>query len=119
MIGRTRGYDKRVSGGVASFSLMAALGTFGSNALAQGGVSLYGEIDASAVWLNNVGGGRQYQLVSGLIDGSFWGLQGSEDLGGGNQAIFHLERGFSITTGADQNDHPYYLGLANDRYGTL
>ncbi|BFG81279.1 porin [Paraburkholderia terrae] len=58
-------------------------------------------------------------MASGLIDGSFWGLQGSEDLGGGNQAIFRLERGFSITTGADQNDHPYYMGFSNERYGTL
>src|ERR1700742_1371661 len=115
----TTRHDKRPLRGVASVGLIAALGAFGSNALAQSSVSLYGEIDASAVWLNNVGGGHQFQLASGLIDGSFWGLQGSEDLGGGNQAIFRLERGFSVTTGADQNDHPYYVGLANDKYGTL
>jgi predicted porin len=111
--------NKRRSPGVARLGLMASLIWFGSNALAQSNVSLYGEVDASAIWLSNVGGGRQFQLASGLIDGSFWGLQGSEDLGGGNQAIFRLERGFSVTTGADQNDHPYYVGLANDRYGTL
>jgi hypothetical protein len=28
-------------------------------------------------------------------------------LGYGNHATFRLERGFSVTTGADQNDHPY------------
>jgi predicted porin len=82
-------------------------------------VSLYGEIDASAVWLSDVGGRHQFQMPSGLIDGSFWGLQGSEDLSGGNRAIFRLERGFSATTGADQNDHPSYVGVANDIYGTL
>jgi general bacterial porin, GBP family len=112
-------HEKRPRRRVANLGLTVALGAFGSNALAQSSVSLYGEIDASAVWLNSAGGGHQYQLASGLIDGSFWGLQGSEDLGGGNQAIFRLERGFSITTGADQNDHPDYAGLANDRYGTL
>jgi len=98
---------------------MATIAAVGSSALAQNSVSLYGEIDASAVWLNNVGGAHQFQLASGLIDGSFWGLQGSEDLGGGNRAIFRLERGFSVTTGADQNDHPYYVGLANNEYGAL
>ncbi|WP_460904955.1 porin [Paraburkholderia jirisanensis] len=114
-----RQHDKRVRRGVGSIGLIAALGAFGSNALAQSSVSLYGEIDASAVWLNNVRGGRQYQLASGLIDGSFLGVQGSEDLGGGSKAVFRLERGFSVTTGVDQNDHPYYLGIGNDQYGTL
>jgi predicted porin len=115
----TKQQNKYLPRGVAHLGLIAALAALGSNAQAQSSVSLYGEIDASAVWLSNVGGGRQFQLASGLIDGSFWGLQGSEDLGGGNQATFRLERGFSVTTGADQNDHPYYVGLANDRYGTL
>ena len=110
---------KRLFPGAARLGLMAALAALGSNALAQSSVSLYGELDASTVWLNNVGGGHQFQLASGLIDGSFWGLQGSEDLGGGNQATFRLERGFSVTTGADQDDHPYYVGLANDKYGAL
>lgn len=98
--------NKRLPRGVARLGLMASLAAPYSNALAQSSVSLHGEIDASAVWVNNVGGGHQFQLASGLIDGSFWGLQGSEDLGGGNQATFRLERGFSVTTGADQNDHP-------------
>ncbi|PRX23081.1 putative porin [Paraburkholderia sp. BL18I3N2] len=111
--------DKRLPRGIARFGLMAALAAFDSNAPAQSGVSLYGEIDASAVWVKNVDGGHQFQLASGLIDGSFWGMQGSEDLGGGSHATFHLERGFSVTTGADQNDHPYYVGLANDKYGAL
>nr|WP_326489766.1 porin [Paraburkholderia sp. ZP32-5] len=115
----TRQPNKHFPRSVARLGLIAALAAGGSDALAQSSVSLYGEIDASAVWLNDAGGGRQFQLASGLIDGSFWGLQGSEDLGGGNHAIFRLERGFSITTGADQNDHPYYVGLANDRYGAL
>src|ERR1700742_4950186 len=115
----TTRHDKRPLRGVASVGLIAALGAFGSNALAQSSVSLYGEIDASAVWLNNVGGGRQYQLASGLIDGSFWGLQGSEDLGGGNQAVCRLARGFRIRSGADQTDRPYDSVLASDRFGTL
>jgi predicted porin len=99
--------------------MMIVLAALSSGALAQSSVSLYGEIDSSVAWLNNAGAGRQFGLVSGLIDGSFWGLQGSEDLGDGNQAVFRLERGFSVTTGADQNDHPYYVGLGNETLGTL
>jgi predicted porin len=101
---------------LASTAAFAALGT---GAHAQSSVTLYGEIDAGLAYVSNVGGNAQYKMTSGLIDGSYWGLQGSEDLGGGNKAIFRLERGFSLTTGELLNDHPYYVGLGNDAYGTL
>ena len=42
---------------------MTALAAVGSNAAAQRSMSLYGEIDASAVWLNNVDGGHQYDSI--------------------------------------------------------
>jgi predicted porin len=86
---------------------------------AQSSVSLYGEIDAGLAYVSNSGGHTQYKATSGLIDGSYWGLQGLEDLGGGNSAIFRLERGFSITSGEGFNDHPYYVGLGNEAYGIL
>ncbi|RKF50713.1 porin [Paraburkholderia fungorum] len=101
-------------------SICAAVLTFVSGyAQAQSSVTLYGEIDAGLAYLSNVGGHAQYQATSGLIDGSYWGLQGSEDLGGGTKAIFRLEHGFSTQTGAALNDHPYYVGLGNDTYGTV
>lgn len=90
-----------------------------ASARAQSSVMLYGEIDAGLAYANNVGGHAQYQLTSGLIDGSFWGLQGSEDLGGGMKAIFTLERGFSLANGEGFNDHPYFVGLESESFGTV
>jgi len=104
---------------VAGAGVTTSLVTLGPGALAQSSVSLYGEIDAGFAWLNNVGGARKVEMTSGLIDGSFWGLRGTEDLGGGNQAMFCFERGFNIATGAEQNDHPYYVGIDNDTFGAL
>jgi general bacterial porin, GBP family len=82
-------------------------------------LNLYGELDAGLAYVSNVGGHSQYRMSSGLIDGSFWGLQGSEDLGGGLSALFRLERGFSVANGAELNDHPTYVGLASESLGTV
>ncbi|CAG9247496.1 Outer membrane protein (Porin) [Paraburkholderia unamae] len=90
----------------------------GTGASAQE-MTLYGEIDASVAYVSDVGGRAQYRAGSGLIDGSFWGLQGKEDLGGGNAAVFRLERGFSVTSGESVDDHPFYVGLASERFGAL
>jgi predicted porin len=86
---------------------------------AQSSVQLYGELDAGIAYTNNVGGHSQYRLTSGTIDGSYWGLQGTEDLGGGARAIFRLERGLSVATGEGLNDHPMYVGIGTDTLGTL
>jgi predicted porin len=97
----------------------ATLAFFSANAHAQSSVTLYGELDAGLAYMSNVGGKAQYKATSGLIDGSYWGLQGSEELGSGNKVIFQLERGFSVTTGEGVNDHPYYVGVANEAYGAV
>ncbi|WP_086969763.1 porin [Caballeronia glebae] len=86
---------------------------------AQSSVQLYGELDAGIAYTNNVGGQSKYRLTSGTIDGSYWGLQGTEDLGGGARAIFRLERGFSVATGEGLNDHPMYVGIGSDTLGTI
>nr|WP_244206573.1 porin [Caballeronia pedi] len=86
---------------------------------AQSALALYGELDGGLAWLNNVGGRRQYKVTSGLIDGSFWGLQGFEDLGGGSKAIFQIERGLSMTSGNSLDDHPFYVGISSETLGTV
>ncbi len=52
---------------------------------------------------NNPGSGSdghsKVGLGSGGLSPSRWGLRGTEDLGGGKQAIFALESGFSLDTG--------------------
>src|ERR1700743_3847071 len=75
--------------------MVAALsGIFATAAHAQSSVTLYGLIDAGLTYTNNQGGSHNFKESSGSISGSRWGLRGSEDLGGGLQAIFTLDNGF-------------------------
>jgi predicted porin len=68
-------------------------------AWAQSSVTLYGLID-TAIDISNQGHGTLVRENSGELQGSRWGFIGKEDLGGGYQAIFTLENGFSANTGA-------------------
>jgi predicted porin len=65
---------------------------------AQSSVTLYGIIDEAVRYdtHQNKSGGDLFTMGSGgEIQGSRWGLQGTEDLGGGMAAIFQLEGGFT------------------------
>ncbi|SOE99626.1 porin [Burkholderia sp. OK233] len=91
---------------------------------AQGSVTLYGVIDEGVNYQSNAAGNRLFNLSSGVIQGSRWGLRGAEDLGGGTRAIFVLENGFDVNTGAlGQGSRMFgrqaYVGLSSDTYGTL
>lgn len=46
-------------------------------------------------YVSNSAGHSQWALQSGVEGGSRWGLKGSEDLGGGTNAIFQLEVWFA------------------------
>ena len=83
--------------------LAAALGTFAVTSQAQSSVQLYGLVDAGVTRVTGVNGGRATQLVSGIMDGSRWGLKGNEELGGGYRAVFTLENRFEVDTGAMSN----------------
>ena len=84
-----------------------------AGAQAQSSVTLYGIVDAGIAYVHNAqnaSGQNQSTLVkfsSGNLSGSRWGLKGTEDLGGGLAAVFQLENGFNIGTGA--------LGQGRDR----
>jgi len=64
-------------------------------------VTLYGTIDAALAY-SDVGGVTKTKMNSGTMNGSRWGMKGTEDLGGGLNAVFQLEGGFNIdnATGA-------------------
>lgn len=62
-------------------------------------VTLYGIID-SYVASHRANGVSTTALNSGGISGSRWGLRGTESLGGGMNAVFVLESGFGVDTGA-------------------
>ncbi|SAK60836.1 outer membrane protein (porin) [Caballeronia ptereochthonis] len=92
--------------------------------LAQSSVTLYGVIDEGFDYTNNVGGHSNELLASGFAQGSRWGLKGSEDLGGGNKAVFQLENGFDVNNGKlGQSGRMFgrqaYVGLSSSTLGTL
>ncbi|MDR5814544.1 MULTISPECIES: porin [unclassified Caballeronia] len=107
-----------------SLLALAALGLFAGAAHAQSSVTLYGIIDAGFVYTNNANGQKQYQMNSGNLQGSRWGLRGTEDLGGGLKAIFVLENGFNVFNGrlgqgGAEFGRQAYVGLGSTQFGTV
>jgi predicted porin len=107
-----------------SLLALAVTSAFAAPAFAQNSVTLYGIIDAGITYTNNSAGHGLWQAQSGIVQGSRWGLKGSEDLGGGTKAIFQLENGFNVFNGRlGQGSREFgrqaYVGLTNDTYGTL
>jgi predicted porin len=107
-----------------SLLALAALGTFAGAAQAQSSVTLYGIIDAGFVYNNNSAGQKLYSLNSGNLQGSRWGLRGTEDLGGGLKALFVLENGFNVMNGrlgqgGDEFGRQAYVGLSTSQFGTV
>ncbi|SAK46812.1 porin [Caballeronia catudaia] len=95
------------------------------SAFAQSSVTLYGVADVSVRYLTNANANNDGKLymTNGAITNSRWGLKGTEDLGGGLQAIFRLESGVELENGqfADPSrafNRAAYVGLAS-HYGTL
>ena len=84
-----------------SLAAMAVLATAGS-AQAESNVTLYGRLDAGVSTTSNAGPnkGSVTQVSSGGMNTSRWGILGSEDLGGGLKAVFNLEGGILVDTGA-------------------
>ena len=84
----------------ASLWLLAATVVPGTT-YAESGVNLYGIVSSAVRYTSNLDGRHhdQVALVSGGMVGSRFGLRGSEDLGGGNKAIFQLEAGIGSDDG--------------------
>jgi len=90
---------------------------------AQSSVTLYGLIDEGLSFYSNQGGNRNYLAASSVMQGSRWGLLGTEDLGGGLKATFRLESGYDLNNGSmSQGNRLFgrqaYVGLISN-YGTL
>ncbi len=86
-----------------SLIALAVLGSVAGVAQAQSSVTMYGLVD---VWAGRtkaevpgVGSVSVTGVNSGGLATSRWGVQGSEDLGGGLKAIFKLEQGFDASNG--------------------
>lgn len=103
---------------------LATLASVSTLAHAQSSVTLYGLIDVGMVYTNNTGGHSQVKMSSGNINGSRWGLKGSENLGGGLQTLFVLESGYSLANGqlgqgGDLFGRQAYVGLSSASAGTV
>lgn len=95
----------------------AAFALLCSNATAQSTVQLYGLVDAGVTHVTGLKQGSVTQLASGIMEGSRWGLKGSEDLGNGYKALFTLESRLEVDTGA-QSNRPISGGQVPDRIAT-
>jgi predicted porin len=112
----------RIALSSVSLSLLGAV----SLAHAQSSVTLYGVIDESIEYVHNanVNNKSLVALYAGNLSGDRWGLKGKEDLGGGLKAVFQLENGFNVNTGAlGQGGRMFgrqaFVGLQSDTYGTV
>jgi predicted porin len=82
------------------FSLLAAASTM---AMAQSSVTLYGIADVGVTAVSGLRDGTAKQLVSGIMEGSRFGVRGDEDLGGGYRVLFTLEHRLELDFGGISN----------------
>jgi predicted porin len=89
----------RLTRSICAAPVAAAALLCGAGACAQS-ATLYGMLDASGAHVKPVGGPAVYLLDSGDMQRSFFGVRGSEDLGGGLRAVFKLESYVRVNLGA-------------------
>lgn len=82
-------------------AIMGLLST--SAAMAQSTVTVYGIVDAGYNRVSGLRNGTANHIASGIMEGSRFGLRGTEDIGGGYKAIFTLENRFEVDTGSLSN----------------
>ena len=96
-----------------------------SGAMAQSSVTLYGLADASVQYLTHVNstGDSVVRMGTGGLSQSRFGVNGTEDLGGGNAAIFRLENRFDLNNGQSDPSLPFwntaFVGLKSASVGSL
>jgi predicted porin len=104
-----------------SLVALAVLAASGA-AMAQSSVTLYGVADVGFAVEDN-GTTSTTRMDSSNLNGNRWGLKGAEDLGGGLKAIFVIESGFSLDTGAQASatslfNRQSYVGVSGG-FGTV
>ena len=116
--------------------VVAAMCAASNNAWSQSSLTLYGLVDGGINFLSNAQTGKSQGALTGhskvsIQDGTLGGLNasrfgilGTEDLGGGLSAIFKLESGFAINSGAlgqgsDLFGRQARVGLRSNQFGTI
>jgi predicted porin len=86
-------------------AVAVAAAVLSGGAYAQTNVSIYGLMDSGVEYTNHAGAnGSALRLMSGGTNTSRIGFKGTEDLGGGLKAIFQLEGGIQLDTGASDGN---------------
>ncbi|WP_256080663.1 porin [Massilia sp. YIM B04103] len=103
---------------------IAVLGAMSSAAFAQSNVTIYGIVDAGIVAERGGKSGSVNKVTSGVANASRLGFKGTEDLGGGLQALFVLEGGIKADTGESDvsgsiANRQSFVGLRSKEAGTL
>lgn len=89
------------------FVAAALLASIPFAAVAQSSVTMYGIADA-AVAAENDGSNKVVKLNNGGRSASRLGFRGTEDLGGGLNALFNLESGIDLTTGQSSSTSTFF-----------
>ena len=102
----------------------ALLATMSGTAAAQGSVTLSGVVDAAMRSVRNEGAGSVQSLASGGNATSRLVVRGTEDLGGGLWAGFHLEHGIALDSGSATSSTQFWdrratLSLGDRRLGEV
>jgi predicted porin len=101
---KTTQFSKLSPSGIKHIALASALCCAGlAQAQTADGVTLYGLVDVGVTSVSGLKAGTVTQIASGIMEGSRWGLKGTEDMGGGYKAIFTLEARVEADTGASSN----------------
>lgn len=93
-------------------------------AQAESSMVIYGITDAGYVRSSNIAGSSRLGLESGYLQSSRIGFRGTEELGGGLRALFTLESGIALDTGANASATTFFnrqafVGLSSKDLGTF
>ncbi|WP_175690329.1 porin [Burkholderia anthina] len=92
-------------------------------AWAQSSVTLFGTLDVGLSYISNEGGHGVAKFDDGIFTPSLIGLRGREDIGAGSHVVFELVSQISPGNGQLIGNGLFartaYVGLQNDRLGTL
>ena len=83
--------------------MAAASGACLAQSATPNSVTLYGIVDVGIQRVTGYAKGTDTALVSGIMEGSRFGLRGNEDLGGGWRALFTMEHRAEVNNGSIGN----------------
>lgn len=83
-----------------SLACIAVLAHASSTLAAEPSVTLFGVLDDGIAYTSNIKEQGTARMANGIRWPSYWGIKGTEDLGGGWHATVNLQSAFNANTGA-------------------